>query len=76
MPLPASDIKALILAALPDAQVEIIDLAGDDNHFKARVTSASFAGKSRVQQHQMVYAALGAKMGNELHALVLETSAA
>lgn len=73
MPMPASDIERLIKTALPDAVIEIIDLAGDDNHFKARVTSSSFAGKSRVQQHQMVYAALGTKMGNELHALALET---
>ncbi len=73
MPMPASDIERMIKTALPDAVIEIIDLAGDDNHFKARVTSVAFAGKSRVQQHQMVYAALGTKMGNELHALALET---
>lgn len=75
MPMPAADIEAMIKDAMPDAQVEIIDLAGDDDHFKARVVSAAFEGKSRVQQHQMVYAALKGKMGGELHALALETKA-
>jgi stress-induced morphogen len=69
----ANEIRDLIAAALPGAVVELHDLAGDNNHFRAIVTSPAFAGKSRVAQHQMVYAALGAKMGNELHALAVET---
>jgi stress-induced morphogen len=76
MPMPAQDIVALIKTGLPDAQVEITDLAGDENHYAAQVVSASFAGLSRIQQHQRVYAALGSKMGNELHALQLVTRAA
>lgn len=75
MPMPAADIIALIKAGIPDAEVEMTDLAGDDDHWKAVVVSAAFAGKTRVQQHQMVYAAIGAKMGGELHALALETRA-
>lgn len=75
MPMPAADIRRLLLDAFPDAEVEIIDLAGDDDHFKARVVSAAFAGKTRVQQHKMVYAALGGAMGGQLHALALETAA-
>jgi stress-induced morphogen len=71
--MPAEDITALIKAALPDAQIEMEDLAGDNDHWRAVVISAAFEGKSRVAQHQMVYAALGAKMGGELHALALET---
>ena len=70
----AQDIEALIRAAIPDAAVEIRDLAGDGDHYAARVVSASFAGMSRVRQHQAVYAALGARMGGELHALQLETA--
>ena len=73
MPMPADDIIALIRSGLPDATVELEDLAGDNDHWKAVVTSESFRGKLRVAQHQMVYAALGSKMGNELHALALET---
>jgi stress-induced morphogen len=68
-------IEALILEALPDAKVEIRDLAGDGDHYAASIVSAAFRGKSRVQQHQMVYAALKGKMGGELHALALQTSA-
>ncbi len=75
MPMPAADIHRLLMEAFPDAEVEIIDLAGDDDHFKARVVSAAFAGKTRVQQHKMVYAALGGAMGGQLHALALETAA-
>lgn len=75
MPMPAAEIEALIKAALPDAKVEIVDLAGDGDHYKARIVSAAFAGKTRVAQHQMVYAALGDRMGGELHALALETRA-
>ncbi len=70
----AADIEAMIRAALPDAQVAITDLAGDGNHYAARVTSASFAGKSRVAQHKLVYDALGGRMGGELHALQLTTA--
>jgi len=75
MPMAAQDIEALIRAALPDAQVEIRDLAGDGDHYAARVVSASFAGLNRVKQHQLVYRALGSRMGAELHALQLETAA-
>jgi stress-induced morphogen len=74
MAMPAAEIEALIKAALPDAEVHIDDLAGDDNHYRARVTSSAFAGKSRVQQHKLVYEALGARMGGELHALQLVTA--
>ena len=73
MPMAASEIEAMIVAAFPDAVVEIRDLAGDGDHYAARVISPSFAGMTRVRQHQAVYAALKGKMGNELHALQLET---
>ncbi|PTM41222.1 BolA family transcriptional regulator [Bosea sp. 124] len=73
MAMDAHDIEAMIKAALPDAVVEIKDLAGDGDHYAATVTSAAFAGKSRVQQHQMVYAALKGNMGGVLHALALTT---
>ena len=69
-----SEIVRLIKASLPDAEVEIIDLAGDNNHFSAHVTSSIFEGKSRIEQHKMVYDALGDKMGGILHALALKTS--
>jgi stress-induced morphogen len=72
--MPAAEIEALIKAALPDATVEIRDLAGDGDHYQALVTSAAFAGKSRVQQHKLVYEALGGRMGGELHALQLSTA--
>ncbi|ANU08499.1 BolA-like protein [Paraurantiacibacter namhicola] len=71
--MPAAEIEALIKAALPDAEVEIRDLAGDGDHYAATVSSPAFAGKSRVQQHKMVYEALGGRMGGELHALQLTT---
>lgn len=74
MALEASVIKQLILEGLPDAEVRIEDLRGDGDHYAAYVTSPSFEGKSRVQQHQMVYSALQGKMGNELHALAIQTS--
>ncbi len=67
------DIEAAILAALPGATVELTDLAGDDDHWAAKVTAPQFVGKSRVQQHKMVYAALGGRMGGELHALQVTT---
>lgn len=74
MAMAADDIVALIRAGIADADVEITDLAGDGDHYAAKVTSASFAGLSRVKQHQAVYAALGGRMGGELHALQLTTS--
>ena len=74
MAMDAKSLEALIREALPDARVEIRDLAGDGDHYAASVTSASFRGKSRVQQHQMVYQALQGRMGGELHALALTTS--
>ena len=75
MPMAAADIEAMIRAGIPDATVELTDLAGDDNHWAARVVSPSFAGLSRVRQHQAVYAALGDRMGGVLHALQLSTAA-
>ncbi len=75
MPMDAADIERLIKEALPDAEVTIEDLRGDCDHYAAQVVSAAFAGKSRVQQHQMVYKALRGRMGGELHALALQTSA-
>jgi stress-induced morphogen len=74
MAMPAAEIEALIRAALPDAEVAIEDLAGDGDHYLARVTSSAFAGKSRIQQHKLVYEALGGRMGGELHALQLMTA--
>lgn len=74
MPMAAQEIEALIVAAIPDAKVEIRDLAGDGDHYAAKVVSASFAGMNRVRQHQLVYKALGGRMGGELHALQLETA--
>jgi len=70
----AAMIEQMIREAIPDAQVSIEDLRGDGDHYAAHVVSAAFRGKSRVQQHQMVYQALRGKMGNELHALALQTS--
>jgi stress-induced morphogen len=67
------EIERRIKAALPDAQVIMVDLAGDGDHWAARVTSAAFAGKSRVQQHKLVYAAIGPTVGGDLHALALQT---
>ncbi len=74
MPMPAAEIEALIRAGIPDAQIEITDLAGDGDHYAARVTSASFRGMPRIKQHQAVYAALGGRMGGVLHALQLTTA--
>ena len=74
MPMPAAEIEALIKAALPDAEVTIEPLVDDNDHWLARVTSAQFAGKTRVAQHKMVFAALGGRMGGQLHALQLHTS--
>jgi stress-induced morphogen len=75
MAMNAIDIEKLITESLPGAKVEIRDLAGDGNHYAANVVSSAFKGKSRIQQHQMVYAALKGRMGGELHALALQTSA-
>ena len=74
MAMAAAEIERFIKEALPDASIEIRDLAGDGNHYAATVMSAAFKGKSRVQQHQMVYASLKGRMGGELHALALTTS--
>jgi stress-induced morphogen len=74
MPMDAGEIERLILESIPDATVSIEDLRGDGDHYAAHVTSAQFAGKTRVQQHQMVYQALKGRMGGELHALALQTS--
>jgi len=73
MAMDAHEIERLIKASFPDAKVEIRDLAGDGDHYAATITSAAFKGKSRVQQHQMVYAALKGNMGGVLHALALTT---
>lgn len=75
MPMDPGQIETLIKAALPDAVVTIQDLAGDGDHYAAQVTSAAFKGKTRVQQHQMVYRSLQGRMGGELHALALQTAA-
>ena len=75
MAMEASEIARLIKEAIPDAEVVIEDLRGDGDHYAAQVTSATFVGKSRVQQHQMVYQALKGRMGDELHALALQTNA-
>lgn len=74
MAMPATEIEALIKAALPDAVVTMTDLVGDNDHWAAHVVSAAFAGKPRVAQHKLVYAALGTRMGGELHALQLTTA--
>ena len=74
MPMAAAEIEALIVAGIPDARVEITDLAGDGDHYAARVVSPSFKGLPRVRQHQAVYAALGGRMGGVLHALQLTTA--
>ena len=75
MPMVAEDIVRLIQEGIPGADVEIQDLAGDGDHYAATVVSPAFAGKSKIQQHQMVYGALGGRMGGVLHALTLTTMA-
>ena len=75
MAMQANQIEALIRQEFPDAEIEIEDLAGDGDHYKAVIVAEAFRGKSRVQQHQMVYAALQGRMGGELHALALHTKA-
>ena len=74
MPMAAADIEDMIRSAIPDARIEITDLAGDGDHYAAKVTSASFAGLPRVKQHKAVYDALGGRMGGALHALQLTTA--
>lgn len=73
MAMESAEIERMIKEALPDAVIEIQDLRGDGDHYAARIVSSAFEGKSRVQQHQLVYAALQGKMGGELHALALTT---
>jgi len=73
--MPAATLEAELRAAFPDARIDIDDLAGDGDHYRARISSPAFAGLPRVRQHQLVYAALKGKVGGELHALALETSA-
>jgi stress-induced morphogen len=74
MPMEASEIERMIKKALPDAEIAITDLAGDGDHYSARVVSETFRGLSRVRQHQLVYEALGGQVGGALHALALETA--
>ncbi len=74
MPMTADDLETRLRDAFPDAEIRIDDLAGDGDHYRARIVSTAFAGLSRVRQHQLVYAALGGRMGGELHALALETA--
>jgi stress-induced morphogen len=71
----AKEIEALVRASLPEAEITVEDLAGDGNHYRAHIVSPAFRGKTRVQQHQMVYEALGGRMGGTLHALALTTAA-
>ncbi len=75
MPMPADQIETLIREGIPDARIEIVDLAGDGDHYEARVFSESFRGQPLVIQHKRVYEALGGRMGTELHALKLKTGA-
>jgi stress-induced morphogen len=73
MPMPIDALEAALREGFPDAQIEVTDLAGDGDHYKARIVSKVFAGLPRVRQHQLVYQALKGRMGGELHALALET---
>lgn len=73
--MPAAQLEAELREAFPDAEIVIDDLAGDGDHYRARITSKAFAGLTRIKQHQLVYAALKGKVGGELHALALETQA-
>lgn len=75
MPMPIAELERSLREAFPDAQIQVDDLAGDGDHYKARIVSKTFAGLNRVKQHQLVYSALKGRMGGELHALALETSA-
>jgi len=73
MSLKLDEIKSLIIASIPDAEITIVDTAGDENHYSATIKSKVFSGKTKIEQHKMVYKALKGKMGNELHALALNT---
>ena len=73
MAMDLKEIENLIREALPDATIDIQDLAGDGNHYSATITSSKFSGKSKIEQHKMVYSSLKGKMGNELHALAIKT---
>jgi stress-induced morphogen len=75
MPMPITELETYLREAFPDAEIQVTDLAGDGDHYRARIVSPAFAGVPRVRQHQMVYAALKGRMGGELHALALETAA-
>jgi stress-induced morphogen len=75
MPVAKDDLERMLKESFPDASVRIDDLAGDGDHYRAVIVSEAFRGKTRIQQHQLVYAALGGRMGGELHALALTTSA-
>ena len=74
MPMPAAELEAHLRDAFPDASITIEDLAGDGDHYRARIVSTAFNGLTRIRQHQLVYAALKGRMGGELHALALETA--
>jgi stress-induced morphogen len=73
MAIPITELRQLLSDSFPDASIDVVDLAGDNDHYQASIVSEQFIGKSRVQQHQMVYQALKGKMGDELHALALKT---
>ena len=75
MPIPQQELEARLRTAFPDADITVQDLAGDGDHYRARIVSSAFKGLSRVRQHQLVYQALGGSVGGELHALALETAA-
>ena len=74
MPLTKNEISTMIMSAFPDAALELKDIAGDNNHYSAKIISKTFNGKSKVEQHKMVYKALKGKMGEQLHALAIKTS--
>ena len=76
MPMPLAELESCLRTAFPDGDIHIDDLAGDGDHYRARIVSTAFTGLSRVRQHQLVYAALKGRMGGELHALALETAPA
>ena len=75
MPMAQTELEGRLREAFPESEITVTDLAGDGDHYRARIVSSAFAGMSRVKQHQLVYQALGGKMGGELHALALETLA-
>jgi stress-induced morphogen len=73
MAISMTELEQMLHEAFPDAEIDVVDLAGDNDHYQASITSAHFVGKTRIQQHQMVYSALKGKMGDQLHALALKT---